>query len=59
MDLDKKNIITIINDKIDYSFLSMCNDAKLIYVNGSGKLKTSTSSVEDSYYGMHYETDNS
>lgn len=54
MDLDKKNIITIINDKIDYSFLSMCNDAKLIYVNGSGKLKTSTSIVEDSYYGMRY-----
>lgn len=56
MYLNNKNRILKISDKIDCSFLPMCKDAKLIYVDGFGALKSSTKSVEDSYYGMRYLT---
>ncbi len=56
MYLNNKNRILIINDKIDISFLPMCKDAKLIYIDGVGALKSSTKSVDDSYYGTRYLT---
>lgn len=50
------NVIKIIKKDLDVSHLPSFMEAQLIYVNGNGKLKTTTQIVDDDNYGNRYFT---